>query len=153
ALGAAATTTAPRALPRLSAPPRLEDFLAMEPPPALRDELLRADAFVQREPQDGQPASERTVGYLGYDQEALYAVFVCFDREREKLRAHFTRRENLTDEDTVTLYLDTFHDGQRAYAFTSNAAGVQQDAIFTETGGADTTFDTVWSSRGARTAQ
>ena len=113
--------------------------------------MTAIEGFTQREPRNGQPASERTNAYLARDAENLYAIFICFDAEPARVRGHLTRREDLTDEDTVTLYLDTFHDGQRAYAFTVNPAGVQQDAIWTENGGLDTTFDTVWKSEGKRT--
>lgn len=114
--------------------------------------MLPLRDFIQREPDTGSASSERTEAYVAYDANNVYAAFVCFDAQPAQIRGHMTRRENLTNEDTVTLYLDTFRDGQRAYAFTANPEGVQQDAIWTENGGSDTTFDTVWNSAGLRTA-
>ena len=120
-----------------------------------------AEGFVQRNPHDSAPASQRTVAYLGYDEKNLYVVFVCFD-DPSKVRAHLTRREDIQDDDTVELMLDTFHDRRRAYAFQTNPLGVQWDAVWTEaphedstgsTGNFDTSFDTLWYSRGQLTAQ
>ena len=145
--GAAAQTIT---IPRAAEPPSLDDFISMTPSPRIAASVVRIDSFRQREPANGQPATERTDADLAYDAHDFYAVFVCFDAEPSRVRGHMTRRENLVDEDTVTLYLDTFSDRQRAYAFTVNPAGVQQDAIWTEGGGVDATFDTVWQSRGVR---
>ncbi|MBE3132040.1 MAG: hypothetical protein IMZ55_01080 [Acidobacteria bacterium] len=43
-------------------------------------------------------------------------------------------RDNLDSEDTVTVYLDTFHDQRRACFFTVNALGVQEDGVHSEAG-------------------
>ena len=138
-------------IPRAVVAPTIDDFVTMTPSARVASSVIKVGPFVQREPNNGQPATEAADAYLAYDADNFYAVFVCFDHEPAQIRGHMTRRENLTDEDVVTLYLDTFHDRQRAYAFTVNPAGVQQDAIWSENGGSDTTFDTVWRSQGRRT--
>jgi Domain of unknown function (DUF5916) len=140
------------AVPVTSVAPAVDDFLTMAPSTRVAGSLAAVHDFTQREPENGRPATERTDAYLARDAARLYVVFVCFDRQPARIRGHMTRRENLADEDQVTLYLDTFHDRQRAYAFAANPAGVQLDAIFTDGGGGDTTFDAVWQSEGRRTA-
>ena len=50
--------------------------------------------------------------YLGYDEKNLYAVFVCFD-DPAKVRARMSRREDIFDDDTVEIMLDTFHDRRK----------------------------------------
>lgn len=143
-------------IPRVSSPPKLEEFLNMEPPPQWRDTLAKVDHFTQRIPTDGAPVSQRTEAYLGYDDKNLYAIFICFDKEPQKLRARLSRREDIFDDDTVEIILDTFRDHRHAYAFNVNALGVQADALWTEgsaTGNDnfDPSFDTVWNSAGKRT--
>src|SRR5215467_7801746 len=144
-------------IPRVSSPPRLEDFLTMEPSPEWKDKLVKVDRFTQRIPSDGAPVSQKTEAYLGYDQKNLYAIFVCFDSEPEKLRARLSRREDIFDDDTVEIILDTFRDHRHAYAFNVNPLGVQQDALWTEGPGLgqndnfDQSFDTVWNSAGKLT--
>jgi hypothetical protein len=135
-------------IPRVLSPPRLEDFLSMEPAPAWQGKLAKVTGLTQRVPTDGAPISQRTEVYLGYDDKNLYAIFVCFDREPRKIRARLSRREDVLDDDTVEIMLDTFHDHRRAYAFITNPLGVQLDALWTEGQDFDPSFDTVWNSTG-----
>ena len=140
-------------IPRVSSPPRLEDFLQMKPDPAWEGKLVKVDRFVQRVPSDGEPASQRTEAYLGYDDKNLYAIFICFDNEPQKIRARLSRREDVFDDDAVELMLDTFHDHRRAYAFFSNPLAVQADGLWTEGQEWDFSFDTVFSTEAKLTPQ
>lgn len=148
-------------IPRVSRAPTLEDFLDMEPDGEIKGRLAKVQGFIQREPSDGQPSTQRTEAYLGYDDKNLYVVFVCFDSEPDKIRARMVNRERIFGDDTVEIMLDTFHDQRRAYAFLANPFGIQLDALFTEGGGGgrrgshgfDTSFDTLWYSRGQLTDQ
>lgn len=138
-------------VPRVPREPEIEEFLSMEPPADLRDHLLRIDGFVQRFPVDGAPSTKRTVAWLGYDDEALYAVFVAFDPEPAKIRARWSRREQIFGDDIVQIMVDTFRDERRAYSFICNPLGVQFDAVWTEQAEFDDSFDTVWRSEGRLT--
>lgn len=140
-------------IPRVDTPPRIEDFLNMEPSPAWQGKLAKAEQFRQRIPSDGAPVSERTEVYFGYDTKNLYAIYICFDREPQRLRARLSRREDVFDDDFVELMLDTFNDHRHSYAFFANPLGVQADALWTEGPGTndenfDMSFDTVWNSAG-----
>src|SRR2546422_11734110 len=125
----------------------------MKPSPAWEGKLAKISQFTQRFPSDGSPSSQRTDAYLGYDSKNLYVIFVCFDNQPQKLRARLSRREDLQDDDSVEIMLDTFHDHRRAYAFLSNAYGIQADALWTEGQDFDFSFDTVWDSEGKITNQ
>lgn len=145
-------------IPRLTHAPALEDFLEMQPNGETALQMAKVTGFVQRTPHDGEAVSEETEAYLGYDQKNLYLVFVCFD-DPKKVRARMSRREDIYDDDQVAVLFDTFHDRRRAYEFQTTALGVQWDAIYTEAtraevgGNWDTSFDTVWDSRGKVTSR
>lgn len=146
-------------IPRLAHSPTLEDFLTMKPEGDVAPNMAKVTRFLQREPHDGEPATQPTEVYLGYDEKNLYAVFVCHD-DPAKIRAHETRREDFGGDDDVEIMLDTFHDRRRAYVFETNPKGVQFDAIWTEAtyeeqsnGNFDSSFDTLWYSRGKLTPQ
>src|SRR5260370_5548821 len=145
-------------IPRLNRAPALDDFLSMEPEGEIAQRMTKVTGFVQRNPHDGEKISEDTAAYLGYDQKNLYIVFVCFDDPR-KVRARLSRREDIYDDDQVEVLLDTFTDRRRAYAFQTEALGVQWDAIWNEAareevnGNFDTSFDTVWDSKGKVTSR
>jgi hypothetical protein len=134
-------------IPHLSRDPKLEDFANMEPSPAVAGTMLKVDQFFQRDPKDGAPISQRTEAYLGYTDKNLYAIFLAFDTEMDKLRGHLVRREMINDDDQVGFFLDTFHDRRHALFFYINPAGVQQEGTFMEgQQDIDLSWDTVWTS-------
>ena len=154
ALAAAAASAAPEtskfgtiAIPRIDIAPKLEDFVEMKPSPAFEGKLASVSGLIQRVPTDGAPSTQRTDVYLGYDSKNLYAIFVAFDTEPSKIRARLSRREDIFDDDSVEIMLDTFHDHRRAYSFLVNPMGVQADALWTEDVGFDFSFDTIWDSQ------
>jgi len=63
-------------IPRVSSPPRLEDFADMAPS-GDSTQLAKVTDFIQQQPSDGKPATQRTDVYLGYDWANLYAIWVC----------------------------------------------------------------------------
>jgi hypothetical protein len=131
-------------IPRVSQPPKLEEFLRGTP----QEAGTRVIGFRQREPGEGVPASQETTAYLSYDDKNLYVVFVCKD-EPGKVRAHMDKRKEIDSDDQVAIYLDTFSDHRRAYMFATNPLGIQKDGIFTEgQSDLDLTFDTLWYSEG-----
>lgn len=145
-------------VPRLPRAPRLEEFLDMRGPADLTAVMAHVDRFTQREPEDGAPATQATDVYLGYDDKNLYVIFIAFDDEPDKIRAHMARRENIFGDDIVEIQLDTFLDRQRAFSFIVNPLGVQLDALWTEGRSGpgsfrsfDVSWDTVWQSRGQLT--
>jgi hypothetical protein len=141
-------------IPRVDRPPTLEDFLDMKPSPAMDGKLLKLTGFTQRLPRDGDPVSQHTEAYLGYDDDNFYAVFVNFDAEPELIRARMTPRGSFPGDDKIDLFLDTFSDERRGYVFVSNPLGVQMDGrwLDTRTGGNfDSSFNALWHSRGAIT--
>jgi uncharacterized protein DUF5916/cellulose/xylan binding protein with CBM9 domain len=158
-LSADANSESSLTIPRLAHAPTLEDFLSMKPEGQAAPGMAKITHFLQRVPHDGQPVSQPTEAYLGYDEKNLYVVFVCHD-DPAKVRAHETRREDFNGEDDdVEVMLDTFHDRRRAYVFLVNPKGIQWDAIWTEASFADTggnfdsSFDTLWYSKGKVTGQ
>jgi hypothetical protein len=133
---------------RVARPPKLSDFLEGR----ARDAGTHVTDFVQRTPGNGAPVSQPTSAYLSYDDDNLYVVFVCVEDPR-LVRAHIAKREVIGGDDRVSVSLDTFHDHRRAYVFSANAFGIQQDSISTEGQPDDSRFDTVWHAQGRKTAK
>lgn len=88
--------------------------------------------FVQYEPQEGAPPSERTVAYVAHDHKHLYIAVRCFDSNPKAIRACLTQRDKVMGDDEISVYLDTFNDKKRAFVFQVNPCGVQSDGIYTE---------------------
>ncbi|HXJ87893.1 MAG TPA: DUF5916 domain-containing protein [Candidatus Binatia bacterium] len=150
-------------IPRIEQPPTLADFEAMYPISAVSQQMLKVSGFIAREPADGAQPTQDTDVYLAYDDRNLYAVFICWDKEPDKIRARMTRREDIFSDDSAEIMIDTFDDARRGYAFAANPLGIQWDALWTEGSignglpadysGFDQSFDTVWNSEGRLTNQ
>ena len=97
-------------------------------------EARRLGHFWQYQPIDGRPAAERTEVLVWYSPTALYFGIVAYDDQPGSIRATLPDRDNLDSEDSVTIFLDTFHDQRRAFFFTVNPLGVQQDGMHSESG-------------------
>lgn len=126
--------------------PKLADFEGMEPHGAAL-QLKKVEGFIQRDPSDGKPGTQRTEAYLGYTASRLYIVWVCWDNDVRHLRAHVTTREKIFSDDYVEATVDTFHDARHAFIFDANPYGVQADGLWTEaSSSSDYSFDTVWDT-------
>ena len=134
-------------IPHLTRDPKLEDFADMKVSPDLAATMLKVDQFLQHDPKDGVPVSQKTEAYLGYTDKNLYVVFLAFDNEVDKLRNHMVRREQINEEDQVGIFLDTFHDHRHCVFFFINPSGIQQEGTFMEgQDDIDLSWDTVWRS-------
>lgn len=115
-------------IPRLNHEPKLEDFEG-----TTSAALRKVTDFIQRTPSDGQPATERTDAYLGYDQSNLYVVFVCWEDKPHGVRADLTRREPslpFDSDDYVEITLDTFQDQRHAFVFDVNPIELRVCYVF-----------------------
>ncbi len=116
--------------------------IRVEEPPVidglLDDETWRGAArlstFVQTTPVEGAAASEPTEVYIAYDGENLYVGVRARYADTGLMRANRADRDQIAEDDTVSLFFDPFRDRQRAYQFTVNGFGVQGDAILNSTG-------------------
>jgi hypothetical protein len=140
-------------IPHLQQGPKFEEFLNMSPDSAIAASMLKVDKFIQRDPTDGAPASQKTIVLMGYTDKNLYIVCLCFDSEPGKIRARRTRRELINDDDQFGFVLDPFHDKQHGIFFYVNPLGIQQDGIWDELSNPDYSFDMIWNSQGKLTPQ
>src|SRR5262245_3593610 len=86
--------------------------------------------FIQLEPENGQPATQKTEARVGYDSENLYFGVRCFDTEPQKILASGMSLDvDLSNDDSITVILDTFHDLRNAFQFAVNSAGAKTDAL------------------------
>lgn len=105
----------------------------------------------QIEPGDNVSASEPTEVFLAMDTERLFVAFAARDSDPVAIRARVVKRDELAQEDFVAIYLDTYNDRQRAYRFSFNPLGIQEDGIFTDGSAFDASWDGVVESAGTVT--
>ena len=124
---------------------RIRAYRVTEPPTldgrvtdAVWDQIPPATDFIQQEPNEGSPATQRTEVRIGYDDNNLYIGIICFDSDPEHIVVTQNRRDgNLADTDSVQILLDTFHDGQNAFVFGTSPTGIEYDAQVSKAGQTD----------------
>lgn len=110
-------------------------------------EMSVLNNFFQTQPGDNTAPSFPTEVMIGYDSKNLYLGFKVYD-EKGKVRATVAQRDAVSDDDNVSIYLDTFNDRRRAYFLQFNPFGIQSDAVYTEADGLDFSYDIVMESKG-----
>ena len=92
--------------------------------------------FVQREPADGEPASERTELRILFDQDALYVAVWAYDSQAaEIVPGESIRDYEITDADAVVMIFDTYNDQQNGFVFGTTPAGIEYDGQVAAQGG------------------
>jgi hypothetical protein len=113
------------------------------------------DRFVQQEPQEGQPASDRTEVRVLYDDGRLYIGVKAYASLAVTATEMRRDADRLFDEDNFQVILDTFHDSRNGYMFLTTPLGAKlEQQIFDEGegGGRGTTanvnrnWDGVWDA-------
>ena len=102
--------------------------------------------FIQRDPDEGKPSTERTEFRVAYDDAAVYVSVRLFDREPSKISRQLSRRDQNSEADWFALLLDPHHDHLTGAIFRVTAAGVQNDAIIFNDSWDDESWDAVWAS-------
>ena len=108
--------------------------------------------FLQREPYEGQPPTERTEVRILYDKHEVFFGITCFDSNSKGIVATELRRDVSQElDDYFEIIIDSSHDRRNAYVFQVNPLGTQRDALITEeqaaeNGDGDPGWDGVWTS-------
>jgi hypothetical protein len=95
-------------------------------------QAVRLAGFSQYRPVDSRPAEEQTEVLIWYSPTALHFGIIARDRQPGSIRATVADRDNLSRDDTVSIYLDTFNDRRRAFFFGVNPLGAQEDGVQSE---------------------
>jgi len=109
--------------------------------------------FIQMEPDNGAPATERTDVWLGFDDRNVYVSFRNWDTDLEHLVATEMRRDGsvmFQGNDIVLFMFDTFYDRRNSVAFTINPIGGRQDGQVTNEQQYNGDWNPVWDVRTGR---
>jgi hypothetical protein len=91
--------------------------------------------FWQEQPNEGQPASERTEVRVAFTDTTLYIGVVLFDREPGAIIVSDARRDAPLDEtDSFQIIFDTYRDRLNGFVFGTNPAGIEYDGQVTNEG-------------------
>src|SRR6266702_2798807 len=109
--------------------------------------------FRQREPNEGEPATEKTEVRVLYTRHAVYFGIHCYDSVPSRIIASELRRDVSQDlDDHFEILIDSNHDRRGAYVFQVNPLGTQMDGLIVEeqrdnsSVDFDSGWDGVWTS-------
>ncbi len=107
-----------------------------------------AKDFLQKDPDEGTPATEATEVRFLYDDAAIYVGARMFDSEPSKIMKRLTRRDGDTDgmADWVLVAFDALHDHLTGSFFGVTAAGSILDGVLFNDTGDDDTWNGVWDA-------
>ncbi len=119
---------------------------------ALNEEFYRTTEpytdFVQQEPNEGAPATERTEAWIFFDDENVYISARLYESQRDRRVANDMRRDapNLYNNDHLAVMFDTFHDHRNGYGFATNRLGALFDFYATNEQ-PSSNWNGLWESR------
>ena len=118
---------------------------------AIYDRVPGISDFIQTEPLEGAPATEKTEVWVFFDDEAIYIAGRCWDTQPHRIVANELRRDHgsiwLNQHLAVTF--DTFYDRRNAFIFYLNPLGGFFDGLITDERNFNRDWTAVWDSRTA----
>lgn len=127
---------------RLTEPIELDGFLQEKiyhnPP---------VEDFIQTDPLDGTPATEKTRVWVLYDNSNLYVAAYCYDSDPKGVVGELGRRDYLVDSDWFIFSVDPYFDRRSGYAFWVNPSGSMIDKALYNDISEDKSWDGIWEAR------
>jgi len=103
------------------------------------------DELIQCEPVFGDPASEKTIVKILYDEENIYLGAVCYYEDMDDLVATKLAHRDIGWEDQFAFVLDTFIDKIKAYCFMTNALGAKDEGYIDGSMNYNSNWNEVWT--------
>ena len=102
-----------------------------------------ADGFVQLDPKEGDPVTQKTEVRITYDNAAIYVSAMMYDSSPDSILHELGLRDegDMLNADRFRFAIDTYNNRQDGYVFDVSVSNVQSDLK-----DSDPTFDAVWES-------
>lgn len=110
-----------------------------------------ATDFVQFQPAEGEPATERTTAQVVYGTDALYVYLRAYDSDPAEVVGQLTRRDQDSYSDLLGVVIDSYFDRRTAFHFAVNPLGVKHDIYRFDDTEEDSGWDAVWDVATRRT--
>ena len=103
--------------------------------------------FTQRDPNEGTTPSEKTTVYIAYDDQNIYLGARMYDSSPDSINANLSRRDEDSNSDQFTVFLDPYDDKRTGYYFGITAAGTLKDGVLYNDDWDDDSWDGVWEGK------
>lgn len=129
---------------RVETPPVIDGIVNDE----VWNRAFMVNEFYQREPNEGEPISERTEFYTCYDANNIYFAVKCWSDPKDVIAKELARDVSLRYDDRIQIILDTYNDQRNAYWFQLGPRGSIGDAIISENGASfNKQWDGLWNGK------
>lgn len=105
-----------------------------------------ATNFIQRSPNDGSPATERTEARVIYTKDALYVGIIAYDSAMDSAATTLFRKDGSAYSDWVYVNIDSYNDNRTSFSFAVNPRGVRKDILTSDDDNEDIRWDAVWEA-------
>ena len=103
--------------------------------------------FVQKDPFEGKPVSEKTEVWISYDESNIYFSGRFYDSQPDSIDETLMRRDNIIESDWFWIYLDPYNDDRTGYYFAVNPAGSICDGTLYNDSWEDDSWDGIWENK------
>lgn len=109
-------------------------------------EVPAATDFIQRFPNDGNPATEKTEARVIYTEDAIYVGARAYDSSTDSIAATLFRRDGSAYSDWFYVNIDSYDDNRTGFSFAVNPKGVRKDILIFDDNDEDIRWDAVWEA-------
>lgn len=105
-----------------------------------------ATDFIQRAPDEGKPATEKTEVRVIYSNDALFVGIQAYDSAMDSVAATLFRKDGEAYSDWVFVNIDSYNDNRTSFNFAVNPRGVRKDILIFNDSDEDVRWDAVWET-------
>ncbi|MGE3507614.1 MAG: DUF5916 domain-containing protein, partial [Vicinamibacterales bacterium] len=136
---------------RLTAPLRIDGILD-EP---MYESVQAMSDFIQNDPLEGAPATEKTEVWIFFDNDNFYVVARCWESQPERMISNEMRRDGsgIPMNESFAWSLDTFLDRRNGVFFEMSPIGGRMDAQVSNERTVNNSWNPVWEFKTGRFAQ
>ena len=129
---------------RVDTPPKIDGHLDEE----VWQTAPMGGPLLQHRPLSYVHMDQQTFFRVAYNDNYLFFAIWCWDTDPDQIVARYMRRDDdLWDDDSVSINLDTFNDLRDSYTFIINPNSSRHDAISTNNSNYNSRWDGVWEAK------
>ena len=105
--------------------------------------------FIQKDPQPGSPARNKTEVRIAIDDEYLYVGAYLFDDSPDSIARQIIKRDGWGYSDWFAMGVDSYYDRRTCFGFWVNPSGSMRDILHYNDTERDASWDAVWEAKTA----
>lgn len=103
--------------------------------------------FRQREPNQGQPATDKTVVRILYTRSSIYFGIRCYENPKKVVATQMVRDASQDLDDYFQILIDPTDDRRDGYVFQVNPLGAKLDGTVVDEGQLDAGWNGIWHAK------